>query len=98
MFPLGGAMKSSIRSKPILRLCSSVVLIFRLPLATDGAPEHRQGRRRQPRQETVVKKFLAVAALLVLSGVLGATPVLAGSTPSFSAPKDYGTGPVSTSV
>jgi hypothetical protein len=36
--------------------------------------------------------------LLVLSGVLGATPLLAGSTPSFFAPKNYGTGQASTSV
>jgi hypothetical protein len=45
-----------------------------------------------------VERLLPVAILLVLSGVLGATPLLAGSTPSFSAPKNYGTGQVSSSV
>jgi hypothetical protein len=43
-------------------------------------------------REALLKKLLALACMLVLSGALGVTALFAGSALSFAAPKSYATG------
>src|SRR5439155_23058938 len=52
--------------------------------ARDGAAERRQGQpRRQPREEALVRKLLALASVLLLSGSIGIPAPFAGSGGSY---------------